>query len=96
MKKRNPSDKDFDDIINKPYEIPPKFLDSLTEQAPEAWMLFYIDSFGSPRIAANFTHQITEMGLRSFASKFLSEISKAEAMNIAETLHQENEEDQEE
>ncbi len=76
----------------KPFEIPEPLMNSLSECAPEGWLLFYIDSHGQPQTRAFFLHQITEMGLRSYATKFLKSINNLEENGMSETMRQENEE----
>ena len=81
----------FEDPIGKEFEMPKALLDSISECAPEGFIMFYVDNTGTPQVRASFGYQITEMGLRSYASKFLDGINKLEESGIAETLHQENE-----
>jgi len=79
---------------DKPFEIPVQFFHQLSEMSPSGWLLFFIDSYGAPQVRANFSAPIAEMGLRSFVTKFMNEVGKAEDASIAETLHQENDEEE--
>lgn len=78
---------------DKPFEFPTALLHQISECSPSGFLLFFVDSFGAPQVRANFTHPIAEMGLRSFVTKFMNEVGKAEDASIAETLHQDNDEE---
>ena len=82
--------KNFEDPVGKPFEMPNALLNSLSECSPEGFIIFYIDNMGVPQVRASFNHQITEMGLRSYATKFLQGINSVEESGITENLHQED------
>jgi hypothetical protein len=88
----------FEEPIGKPFEFPTALLHQISECAPEGFLLFFIDNTGAPQVRANFNHQITEMGLRSYATKFLEGINTIEDSSITKTLKEEEtgEEDSEE
>jgi hypothetical protein len=96
MSKKKMSKDKFEDPVGKEYKIPDAFLHSLSEQSPEGFLLFTISNTGEPQVHASFIHQITEMGLRSYATKFLKGINTIEDSGIAEGIYKEGEESSEE
>lgn len=74
------------DKYEKYFEFPKGVLNQISECSPEGYLLFYIDNYGKPQIKADFSHQITEMGLRSYATKILESINEVEGCGLTETF----------
>ena len=77
---------------NEPFEFPQALLNQVSECSAGGFILFFIDTSGTPQVRADFDHPIAEMGLRSYATKFLKGINSVEESDIAETLHNDEEE----
>lgn len=80
----------------KYFEFPKGLLNQISECSPEGYLLFYIDNFGKPQIKADFLHEITEMGLRSYAIQILNGITEVESCGITEGIFRKLQEDSEE
>ncbi len=76
----------FEEPIGRKFEFPTALLSSISECSPEGFLLFYIDNSGTPQVRAAFNHDITEIGLRSYATKFLNSINQVEQGEITNSL----------
>jgi hypothetical protein len=78
------SKKKFEDPLGQPFEFPDAILKMIEECSPYGFVLFYINSEGEPNARAAFAAEIFEMGLRSYATKFLNGINESEDMSFME------------
>ena len=69
----NPLDPD-----QPPFQIPASVINTLNEMTGGNFLLFYIDSKGSPNQIAGFQNEISEIGLRSHVTTFINSINQAE------------------
>lgn len=74
------------DKYNKYFEFPKGLLNQISECSPSGFMLFYIDGNGEPQVRADFTHRITEVGLRSHVIKILNSITAVEESEMRENI----------
>lgn len=87
---------DFQDPVGQPFVLPKAMLSQIGECSPQGFILFYVDQNGLPDVKANFNIPAIEMGLRSFACKFLKGINMVEELGIAESIYEQSIKDQEE
>lgn len=92
---KNEKDK-FIDPVGQPFVFPKSVISQIHECAPDGYILFYIDQNGKPDVKANFNIPAMEMGLRSWASKFLQGINAVEEFGIAEAIYEQSATDSEE
>ncbi len=82
-----------DPLTQPPFKFPKGLLNQIDECSPRGFILFYIDSKGSPQLNARFCSHVEEIALRSHAGKVLESINQVENCDMAENIFRKLKED---
>ena len=84
--------KKFKDPLDneEPFQFPDSVLHEINQCSAGGFLLFFLDQYGAPQVRASFDNPIIEMGLRSYATKFLKGVNSLEESGITENLTKEN------
>lgn len=85
MSKKNPF------LPKKPFEMPRQLLNALSECSPGGYILFYLDENNTCCVTANFSEDVYERGVRSFATSFLEGVNNSESIIQTENMLQQEE-----
>lgn len=82
--------KPFKDPIGQPFRIPEAILQMLSEVTGGNFILFHVDNQGEPGVIADFQNSITELGLRSFVTTFISSVNTSEEIIQTQSMVNDN------